>query len=345
MGDEAAGGAGEDQEEQMADAKAAARDRIEGAKQQLLDLSHRIHAEPELGMEEEHACAWLSDALSAAGFAVERGVGGLDTAFSARSGGGKIILLEQGAFAGAHAAMMVHPSPFDLVEMPIIAVDQLNVRYTGKEAHASAFPELGINAADAMVIAQTAIGLLRQHLRATDRVHGIVTKGGDAPNVVPAHTEGTWLVRAHDLDELRDVEAKVMRCFEAGALATGATLQVTPEHPPYAEMHQDPALASLYRGNAEALGRKFLELGNVERTAGSTDMGNVSLAVPSIHPSIGIDSLPAVNHQPEFTAQCITPVADKAVMDGAIAMAWTVIDAATDDQLRARLMTAGHPTT
>src|SRR6266511_1877945 len=333
MGDEAAGGAGEDQEEQMADAKAAARDRIEGAKQQLLDLSHRIHAEPELGMEEEHACAWLSDALSAAGFAVERG------------GGGKIILLEQGAFAGAHAAMMVHPSPFDLVEMPIIAVDQLNVRYTGKEAHASAFPELGITAADAMVIAQTAIGLLRQHLRATDRVHGIVTKGGDAPNVVPAHTEGTWLVRAHDLDELRDVEAKVMRCFEAGALATGATLQVTPEHPPYAEMHQDPALASLYRGNAEALGRKFLELGNVERTAGSTDMGNVSLAVPSIHPSIGIDSLPAVNHQPEFTAQCITPVADKAVMDGAIAMAWTVIDAATDDQLRARLMTAGHPTT
>src|SRR6266568_29935 len=393
MRDEAGGGAGEDEEEQMADAKAAARDRIEGAKQQLLDLSHRIHAEPELGMEEEHACAWLSDALSAAGFAVERGVGGLDTAFSARSGpgplrvvvcaeydalpgighacghnviaamsvgaglglaavaddigvevtvlgtpaeeggGGKIILLEQGAFAGAHAAMMVHPSPFDLVEMPIIAVDQLNVRYTGKEAHASAFPELGINAADAMVIAQTAIGLLRQHLRATDRVHGIVTKGGDAPNVVPAHTEGTWLVRAHDLDELRDVEAKVMRCFEAGALATGATLQVTPEHPPYAEMHHDPALASLYRSNAQALGRKFL------------DIGNVSLAVPSIHPSIGIDSLPAVNHQPEFTAQCITPVADKAVMDGAIAMAWTVIDAATDDQLRARLMTAGHPTT
>ncbi len=405
MRDEAGGGAGEDEEEQMADAKAAARDRIEGANQQLLDLSHRIHAEPELGMEEEHACAWLSDALSAAGFAVERGVGGLDTAFSARSGpgplrvvvcaeydalpgighacghnviaamsvgaglglaavaddigvevtvlgtpaeeggGGKIILLEQGAFAGAHAAMMVHPSPFDLVEMPIIAVDQLNVRYTGKEAHASAFPELGINAADAMVIAQTAIGLLRQHLRATDRVHGIVTKGGDAPNVVPAHTEGTWLVRAHDLDELRDVEAKVMRCFEAGALATGATLQVTPEHPPYAEMHHDPALASLYRSNAQALGRKFLELGNVERAAGSTDMGNVSLAVPSIHPSIGIDSLPAVNHQPEFTAQCITPVADKAVMDGAIAMAWTVIDAATDDQLRARLMTAGHPTT
>jgi amidohydrolase len=387
-----------------ADAKAAARERIEGARERLLELSHRIHAEPELGMEEEKACAWLSDELSGAGFAVERGVGGLDTAFSARSGpgpfrvvvcaeydalpeighacghniiaamsvgaglglaavaedigvevtvlgtpaeesdGGKIILLEQGAFDGVHAAMMVHPTPFDVAQMPIIAVNQLNVRYFGKEAHASAFPELGVNAADAMVVAQTAIGLLRQHLRATDRVHGIVTHGGDAPNVVPSHTEGTWLVRAHDLGELAEVEAKVMRCFEAGALATGARLEVTPEHPPYAEMHHHPALSSLYRANAEALGRSFLDLGNDERTAGSTDMGNVSLAVPSIHPSIGIDSLPAVNHQPEFTAQCVTPVADKALLDGAIAMAWTVIDAVADDQLRERLMAARRPT-
>jgi amidohydrolase len=387
-----------------ADAKAAARERIEQARQRLLELSHRIHAEPELGMQEEKACAWLSDELTGAGFTVERGVGGLGTAFSARSGSGpfrvvvcaeydalpeighacghniiaamsvgaglglaavaedigvevtvlgtpaeeggagKVILLEQGAFDGAHAAMMVHPSPFDLVEMPIIAVTQLNVQYFGKEAHASAFPELGVNAADAMVVAQTAIGLLRQHLRSTDRVHGIVTHGGDAPNVVPAHTEGTWLVRAHDLSDLQEVEAKVMRCFEAGALATGARLEVTPEHPPYAEMHHDPALASLYRANAEALGRTFLDIPNAERAAGSTDMGNVSLALPSIHPSIGIDSLPAVNHQPEFTAQCVTPVADKAVMDGAIAMAWTVIDAVADDQLRSRLMTARRPT-
>ena len=387
----------------VADAKAAARERIQGARERLLELSHRIHAEPELGMEEEKACAWLSDELTGAGFAVERGVGGLDTAFSARSGpgpfrvvvcaeydalpeighacghniiaamsvgaglglaavaddigvevtvlgtpaeesdGGKIILLEQGAFDGVHAAMMVHPTPFDVARMPIIAVNQLNVQYFGKEAHASAFPELGVNAADAMVVAQTAIGLLRQHLRGTDRVHGIVTHGGDAPNVVPSHTEGTWLVRAHDLSELAEVEAKVMRCFEAGALATGARLEVTPEHPPYAEMHHHPALSSLYRANAEALGRSFLDLGDDERTAGSTDMGNVSLAVPSIHPSIGIDSLPAVNHQPEFTAQCVTPVADKALLDGAIAMAWTVIDAVADDQLRERLMAARRP--
>jgi amidohydrolase len=384
------------------DAKTGARERIERARDQLLDLSHRIHAEPELGMEEVKASAWLAEALAGAGFEVERRWRGLDTAFAARSGpgpfrvvvcaeydalpeighacghnliaamsvgaglglaavadevgvevtvlgtpaeeggAGKILLLERGAFDGAHAAMMVHPAPFDVAEMPIIAVNQLNVQYFGKEAHASAFPELGVNASDAMVVAQTAIGLLRQHLRATDRVHGIVTKGGDAPNVVPAHTQGTWLVRARDLSELAEVEAKVMRCFEAGALATGARLEVTPEHPPYAEMHHDPALAALYRANAEALGRTFLDFGNLERMAASTDMGNVSLAVPSIHPSIGIDSLPAVNHTPEFTAQCATPVADKAVMDGAIAMAWTVIDAVADDQLRTRLMAARH---
>src|SRR6266540_7493912 len=314
MGDEAAGGAGEDQEEQMADAKAAARDRIEGAKQQLLDLSHRIHAEPELGMEEEHACAWLCDALTGAGFAVERGVGGLETAFSARSGpgplrvvvcaeydalpgighacghnviaamaagagmglaavadevgvevtvlgtpdeeagGGKITLLERGAFDGAHAAMMVHPAPFDIVEMPIIAADQISVRYRGKEAHAAAFPELGVNAADALVVAQTAIGLLRQHIRSTDRIHGIVTKGGDAENVVPADTSGKWMARATTLGDLEDLLPKVLRCFEAGALATGATLDVT-RYPPYAEMRHDPDLVEAYRRNAEAVGR------------------------------------------------------------------------------------------
>jgi len=384
------------------DPKTAARERIEQHRERLLDLSHRIHAHPELAMEEERACAWLCETLAEAGFAVEPGVGGLPTAFAARSGpgplrmvvcaeydalpaighacghniiaamaagagiglaavadavglevtvlgtpaeesvGGKIILLGRGAFAGAHAAMMVHPHPLDVVELPIIAVDQLNVRYLGKAAPAAGFPELGVNAADAMVVAQTAIGLLRQHLRPTDRVHGIVTKGGDAPNVVPARTEGTWLVRAHDLDELEEVEAKVRRCFEAGALATGAELELSPDHPPYAEMHHDAGLAAAYRRNAEALGRRFLEARELERVAGSTDMGNVSLALPSIHPSIAIDSLPAVNHQPEFTAHCVTQAGDKAVLDGAIAMAWTAIDAATDERLRDRLMRAGR---
>jgi amidohydrolase len=252
-------------------------------------------------------------------------------------GGGKILLLQRGAFAGAHAAMMVHPSPYEIVEMPIIAVTQFQVGYTGKEAHAAAYPHLGVNAADAMVVAQTAVGLLRQHLRPGDRVHGIVTKGGEAPNIVPAHTTGTWMVRTTTLAELEDVKAKVLRCFEAGALATGTILELSEDHEPYSEMRHDRDLAAAYRRNAEALGRTFPE--RPDRGAGSTDMGNVSLALPSIHPTIAIDALPAVNHQPEFTAKCVTPAADRAVVDGAVAMAWTAIDAAADEALRGRLLT------
>jgi metal-dependent amidase/aminoacylase/carboxypeptidase family protein len=215
------------------------------------------------------------------------------------------------------------------------------VAYTGKAAHASAFPERGVNAADAITVAQTAIGLLRQHLRAGDRVHGIVTHGGDAPNVVPAHTCAHYMVRATTTAALGSVRARVMRCFEAGALATGATLETRELSPPYAEVRHDAALAALSQKHAEALGRRFPDVGALlDRAAGSTDMGNVSQVLPAIHPVIGIDSLPAVNHQPEFAAHCATPAADQAVYDGALALAQTAVDAARDDALAARLRTA-----
>jgi amidohydrolase len=379
--------------------KAGAHERITASRQQLLELSRRIHAHPELGFEEEKACAWLSEALVDAGFTVQAGIGDLPTAFVARCGsgplhvaicaeydslpaighacghniiaamalgagmavarvadevgltvsvigtpaeevgdaGGKILLLERGAFAGVHAAMMAHPSPRDDVTAKIIAASMFEVQYTGKEAHASSYPELGINAADALTIAQTAIGLLRQHIRATDRIHGIITRGGDAPNVIPAHTRGRYIVRGQTLAELEELRPRVYRCFEAGALATGALLEIFGGDKPYAEMVHDLDMAILYQRNAEALGRTFLDPAT-RRPSGSTDMGNVSLAIPSIHPMIGIDSLPAVNHQPEFTAHCITAAADKAVMDGAIALAWTAIDMATDATVRDRLL-------
>jgi metal-dependent amidase/aminoacylase/carboxypeptidase family protein len=235
--------------------------------------------------------------------------------------------------------MMVHPSPTDSVAPLMLANAHFSVRYTGKEAHASAYPELGINAADALTVAQVAIGLLRQHIHATDRVHGIVTKGGEAPNIIPAETTARYIVRAKTLDDLEAIRAKVLRCFEAGALATGAHLEIFGSRPPYAQVRHDPALAALYRRNAEALGRVFPDFGEAQqRSGGSTDMGNVSLALSSIHPMIGIHSLPAVNHQPEFTAHCITAAADQAIVDGALAMAWTAIDIATDAALRQSLL-------
>jgi metal-dependent amidase/aminoacylase/carboxypeptidase family protein len=255
-----------------------------------------------------------------------------------------VLMIERGGFDGVHAAMMVHPGPMDVAQPPMIAASAFDVFYTGKEAHASAFPQQGINAADALVVAQTAIGLLRQHIHHTDRIHGIVTKGGDAPNVIPAHTSARYIVRSKKLEELDKLYRKVRACFEAGALATGSNLSFEGGDRPYAEMTHDVELAELYQRNAEAAGRVFrAHLADATRmimAAGSTDMGNVSRRVPSIHPIIGIDSLPAVNHQPEFAAHCATADADRAIFDGALAMVWTAIDAATQPSIRGRLMSA-----
>ena len=257
------------------------------------------------------------------------------------SGGGKIVLLERGAFDGVHAALMAHPAPVDVLEPPTLAFAEFEAHYHGKASHASAAPELGVNAGDALVVAQAAIGLLRQHIRPTDRVHGIVTRGGEAPNVVPAHTSARYYVRASTLDDLGDIRGKVLRCFEAGAIATGCTLRIDDSARPYADVRHDGALAALYQANAEALGRRFVRpRPEFSRFAASTDMGNVSHALPSIHPMIGLSSLPAVNHQPEFAAHCITPLADRALMDGALALAWTAIDMAGDDAIAARLRAA-----
>jgi amidohydrolase len=253
-------------------------------------------------------------------------------------GGGKIIMLDKGVFAGVNAAMMVHPAPNEGDRLPCLAVSHIDVHYHGKTAHASAFPELGINAADAITVAQTAIGLLRQHIRATDRIHGIVTHGGDAPNIVPHETSGKWYIRSRTLAELAELEPRVYRCFEAGALATGCTHDVVEQSPKYSEMIDDAEMLTLYRANAEALGRTFPADDSSRMVVGSTDMANVSLAMPTIHPMLGLGCFPISNHQPEFAAFCATPTADKAVLDGATGMAWTVIDMATTDSVRQRLL-------
>lgn len=250
-------------------------------------------------------------------------------------GNGKAYLLERGAFTGVHAAMMVHPCPVDALRPTVIASDTLDIEYTGRPAHAAAAPERGINAADAFVVAQTAIGLLRQHLRPTDRVHGIVRDGGDAPNVVPAHTRGSWMIRASTLDELQELRPRIHRCFEAGALATGATLEIIETSPPYAHMVHDDALLARYEANAIELGRSFPDDAAL---VFSTDMGNVSLQMPSIHPCIGVESKGATIHQPEFADAAISASGDNAITDGALAMAWTVIDVARDAALRERLL-------
>lgn len=182
------------------------------------------------------------------------------------------------------------------------------------------------------------LGLLRQHLHAGDQIHGIVIDGGEAPNIVPRKATARYIMRAPSLEALKELEPKVHRCFEAGALATGATLTTETHAAPYSEFNHDDELAIAYRDNATALGRTFAPRST--SGAGSTDMANISLILPTIHPSIGLDCAPAVNHQPEFAAHCRTPEADQAVIEASMAMAMTCLDAATDEGMRSRFLTA-----
>lgn len=243
--------------------------------------------------------------------------------------GGKVDLIDAGAFAGAAASMMIHPAPIDTVDINAIAVAHVDVEFFGKETHASFAPHLGINALDAAVQAYVNVSTLRQHFLDTDRVHGVITHGGSAPNVIPAHTSMSWYVRAATDERLDDLYPQIIRCFDAAALATGCTVEVTVTGHRYKDMRNDKLLVELYGTNSAALGRPMPTSAEIGKTgAGSTDMGNVSYVVPSIHPMVGINSEPAVNHQKEFAAHTVTEDGTRAIRDGALAMAWTIIDLA-----------------
>jgi len=260
-------------------------------------------------------------------------------------GGGKIELADRGAFDGTHLVLMAHPGPVDVALARPYAVSHLDVRYRGLAAHAAAFPDDGVNAADAFTVAQVAIGLLRQQLPAQARVHGLVTRGGEAPNAIPETTEGRWYVRGTTTAQMNAVRDRVLRCFEAGALATGCTLEVGEASQAYREMRTDTDVLAAYVRNAEALGRTFHDgaSGLGRMSLASTDLGNVSWLVPAIHPYIGIASAPAVNHQADFAAASVSAAADQAVRDAALGLAWTVADAAADHQTRARLLERSAP--
>lgn len=240
--------------------------------------------------------------------------------------GGKIELLDRGGFTELDFALMAHPAPVDVAEAEPFAVAHWHIRYDGRAAHAAAYPERGVNANDAFVIAQTAIALLRQQLPKSVRVHGVQTRGGEAPNAIPEHTEGRWYVRAETTEQLLELEQRVLKCFEAGALASGAILTVTPEGGRYSEMRSDVEAQELYRANAIRIGRNFdVDPGAATMNRASTDMGNVSQIVPAIHPYIGVGGK-ASNHQPAFAEACVGATAEQTLRDGALGLAWTALD-------------------
>ncbi|MEV8590453.1 amidohydrolase [Streptomyces sp. NPDC051180] len=253
------------------------------------------------------------------------------------SGGGKVDMVRAGAFDDVAAAMMVHAAPQDAVGLASLAISSLSVAYTGVPAHAAAMPHRGVNAADAMMIAQVAIAAHRQQMVPDAVVSGVVTSAGDAANVIPDRATATYDVRAATSEQLTELRARVRACFEAGALATGAELLLETVGNDYADLRQDLAMGRSYQAAAEALGRTVLPHDPGLR-GGSTDMGNVSHLVPTIHPSIGYDCGDTIMHHPDFTRYGTTAAADRAVLDGGLAMAWTAIDLATDPEQRARLL-------
>jgi metal-dependent amidase/aminoacylase/carboxypeptidase family protein len=234
---------------------------------------------------------------------------------------------------------MLHPGPLDIAAARSLAMSQVAVGYRGREAHAAVAPYLGINAVDAITVAQVAIGLLRQHLAPAQMVHGIVTDGGQATNVIPARAEMRHTMRANDATSLRELEQRMADCFLAGAVATGCDYQVSENEPSYDELTPDAWLADTFRAEMVRLGRTPVPSA-VEAAfpLGSTDMGNVTQVMPGIHPIVGIDAEGASVHQPAFAAAAAGSSADTAVVEGAIMLARTVVALAETPAERDRVL-------
>ncbi|MET1041090.1 MAG: M20 family metallopeptidase [Acidimicrobiales bacterium] len=285
---------------------------------------------PEIG----HACghnvigaAGLGAGLAAATVAEE--LGGRVVVLGSpaeEGGGGKVFLEERGALDGLDAAMMIHPADGDLQAMNVIAIQQVHVEYHGLAAHAAAFPHKGRNALDAAVLGYMNVAALRQHIRPTERIHGVFTDAGDKPNIVPKYAAAEWYVRSPTLRLLQGLKERVLTCLEAGALASGCTMDHEWQDPAYADMISNPVLVDLFSANAERTGRNLADPDLAAGVVGSTDMGNVSYVVPSLHPMLAVAPPGISIHTPEFTAFARGEEGDRAVLDGARAMAMTVVD-------------------
>jgi len=254
------------------------------------------------------------------------------------SHGGKELMARQGAFEGADAAMMIHPSNMNLMTMPCIAVSDVEAVFHGRAAHASAMPFRGLNALDAVVTAYQAIAQLRQHIRNSERIHGIITDGGMAPNIVPERAACRFFIRAADVHDLALLKARVKACFEAGALATGCRLELNWSGTDYLDLKTNWPMAEAFERHAVALGREFFPMKDIPPGfAGSTDMGNVSHRVPSIHPMLGAAPLDVIIHNPEFARWAASEQGDEAAIDGAKALALTALDVMADEAMLNRV--------
>lgn len=365
----------------------------DGLEAELLDVSHQIHAKPEIRFQETFASDLLATRLRDHGFAVDTGIADLPTAFSASAantdrrdgvptlaifceydalegighgcghniiasaglgaaiitkrwldanpdvpgrlvvlgspgeegGGGKVFIVRAGHLEGVDAAMMVHPGGENHARRTGLARTLMEISFTGKAAHAAGSPHEGINALDAASLTLVAIGLLRQQIRDDSRIHAIVVEGGQAPNIIPERAAIRAYVRSPNGDYMRDrLIPAVENCVNGAALATGATAEIAYPLPAYEEMRSNEVLAAMSEANLAALGRS-LSPGLGAAHMGSTDMGNVSHVVPSVHPHLQLRS-GLTMHSRESAEAAATPQGDRAVVDGALELAMTAVE-------------------
>jgi amidohydrolase len=282
------------------------------------------------------AAAGLGAGLALAGVAAD--AGGRLTLMGTpaeEGGGGKVEMARAGAFRGIDAAMMVHPADRDLARMNAIAIQQAVVRYYGQAAHAAVSPHLGRNALDAAVLGYMNVAALRQHIRPTERIHGIFTKAGEKPNIVPRETEMDWYVRSDTIETLQPLKRRVTACLESSAAATDCRAEITWDTRAYADIVDNIPMLDAYAANSTAIGRPLTSAYIHGAGGGSTDMGNVSYLTPAIHPMLAVAPRGVSLHSPQFAEYTKSKEADKAVLDGAKIMAMTVIDLWTRPDMQA----------
>lgn len=299
----------------------------------LVVLCVEYDALPEIG----HACGHniIATASIGAGLAIKDLVNELGIRVkllgtpAEEGGGGKIILLENGNFEDAACSMMIHPGYENVVNPTFTTIQQYKVEFFGKDAHAAGAPEEGINALDAQIQLFVNASTYRQQMVSTNRMHGVITNGGFKPNIIPSYTSSEWYLRALNEGDLSKIESDFKNFVNAAAMATKCEVKIESPDYRYTEIDNNKTMYELYKENSLSVGREMILQSEAARPGlGSTDMGNVSLAMPSIHPMLSIDAGGAVNHQPEYAAATLTPGGHKAIYDGAFAMGATIIDLA-----------------
>jgi amidohydrolase len=294
---------------------------------------------PEIG----HACG--HNLIAAAGLGAALALGSIKSEIpgtlvfmgtpAEEGGGGKVLMIDAGLFEDVDMAMMFHPSTNTIVDRGSLAITEVKIEFAGKPAHASGCPEKGINALDAVIQTFNGINALRQHIKDGARIHGIIRNGGVKPNIVPDYTSAEFYVRAQESDYRDELLVKVRRCAEGAATATGATLTWSEVGHAYKAMKPNRALGEVFVKHLASLGEP-LRLPK-DNAMGSTDMGDVSQVVPSIHAYIKIADEEVAGHSREFAKASGSERGQEVMLIAAKAMAMTALDVLTEPGLSERL--------